>query len=201
MKFPGFRNFREGKVKTGQSDAGENCNEGKTPQEYIDIGYEKILHRLSDELIETIRKSSPYFFEKLVIDLVLAMGYGGSRQDAGALTGKSADEGIDGVINEDRLGLDVIYIQAKKWTAPVGRPEIQKFAGALLGKKARKGIFITTSSFTKEAVEFARSLEAKIILVDGSILTELMIEYGVGVSVVQQYEIKKIDFDYFMEEQ
>ncbi|WP_211249763.1 restriction endonuclease [Solidesulfovibrio alcoholivorans] len=137
----------------------------------------------------------------MVIDLVLAMGYGGSRQDAGALTGKSADEGIDGVINEDRLGLDVIYIQAKKWTAPVGRPEIQKFAGALLGKKARKGIFITTSSFTKEAVEFARSLEAKIILVDGSILTELMIEYGVGVSVVQQYEIKKIDFDYFMEEQ
>ena len=201
MRFPGFKNFREGKIKEVNGGSSENHNEGKTPQEYIDIGYGKIVQKLSSELVEIIKKSSSYFFEKLVVDLVLAMGYGGSRDDAGTLTGRSADEGIDGVINEDRLGLDVIYIQAKKWNNPISRPELQKFAGALLGKKARKGIFITTSTFTKEARSFARSIEAKIVLIDGCKLAEFMIQYNVGVSVEQVYEIKKVDMDYFLEEQ
>lgn len=160
-----------------------------------------MMQEVSGELVENIRRSSAYFFEKLVVDLLLAMGYGDSRTDAGALTGKSADEGIDGIINEDKLGLDVIYVQAKKWENPVGRPEIQKFAGALLGKKAKKGIFITTSCFTREAADFVRSIDAKIILIDGKRLTELMVDYNVGVSVVQRYEIKKVDSDYFSDEQ
>ncbi len=132
-----------------------------------------------------------------MVDLLVKMGYGGNRQDAGKALGKSGDGGIDGIINEDRLGLDVIYIQAKRWEGSVGRPEIQKVAGALQGQRAKKGVFITTSSFTKEAKEYASLIESKIILIDGEHLSRLMVEHNVGVSTVGRYEVKKLDSDYF----
>lgn len=153
---------------------------------------------LEAEVLEQIKASSPAFFERLVVDLVVAMGYGGSHQDAGRAIGRSGDGGIDGIINEDKLGLDVIYLQAKRWDNTVGRPEIQKFAGALQGEGASKGIFITTSTFTKEAIDFSkRNIAAKIILIDGEKLTALMFDHNVAVTRTGFYEIKKIDSDYF----
>ncbi|MEI7996127.1 MAG: restriction endonuclease, partial [Methylococcaceae bacterium] len=140
------------------------------------------------------------FFERLVVDLLVKMGYGGNRQDAGRALGKSGDGGIDGIINEDQLGLDVIYIQAKRWEGVVGRPEIQKFAGALQGQRAKKGVFITTSGFTKDAMDYVSLIESKIILISGEKLASLMAEHNVGVAVVGKYEVKKIDSDYFDEE-
>ena len=151
------------------------------------------------EILETIKKCSPYFFEHLVVDLLVNMGYGGSRKEAGQAVGKSGDEGIDRIIKEDRLGLDIIYIQAKRWDNVVSRPEIQKFAGALLGQSAKKGIFITTSDFSQGAIDYVARIDSKIILINGSRLTELMIEHNVGVTSVAKYEIKKIDSDYFIE--
>ncbi len=159
-----------------------------------------ILQSLADEVLQTVKNCSPSFFEQLVVDVLVKMGYGGTRKDAGKAIGRSGDGGIDGIINEDRLGLDVIYIQAKRWDNPVGRPEIQKFAGALQGQRAKKGIFITTSTFTKEAQEFASRIENKITLVDGETLSQLMIDYNVGVNMVASYELKRIDSDYFIEE-
>lgn len=137
------------------------------------------------------------FFEKLVVELLVAMGYGGSLQDAGRVLGKSGDGGIDGLIKEDRLGLDVIYIQAKRWDSTVGRPEVQKFAGALQGRRAKKGVFIITSEFTREAEQYADLIENKIILVNGRLLAGLMIEHGIGVARVASYEVNRIDSDYF----
>ena len=145
-------------------------------------------------------KCSPYFFERLVVELLLKMGYGGFRQEAGKITRKSADGGIDGIIKEDKLGLDTIYIQAKRWDGTIGSPEIQKFAGALQGQRARKGVFITTSKFTKEALDFASMIENKIILIDGDSLSNLMIDYDIGVSTMNTYLIKRIDSDYFVDE-
>jgi restriction system protein len=155
---------------------------------------------LASEVLEKAKACSPAFFERLVVELLVKMGYGGTREDAGKAIGRSGDEGIDGIINEDRLGLDVIYLQAKRWEATVGRPEIHKFAGALMGKRAKKGVFITTSDYSKEARDFAAHIESKIILVDGKTLADLMIDHGVGVSIVANYEIKRIDSDYFSEE-
>jgi restriction system protein len=155
---------------------------------------------LASELLTRIKGCSPHFFEQLVVDLLVKMGYGGSRQDAGAAIGRSGDEGIDGIIKEDRLGLDAIYIQAKRWERAVGRPEVQQFAGALHGQRARKGIFITTSQFTREAVEYVKAIDTKIVLIDGDHLTNYMIEHDVGVSVVSTYQLKKVDLDYFDEE-
>lgn len=172
----------------------------KTPQEYIELGYQQINSELTESILNQVKSCSPYYFERIVVDLLLAMGYGGSREEAGQVTQKTGDGGIDGIINEDKLGLDVIYIQAKRWEGTVSRPEIQKFAGALMGKKAKKGIFITTSSFTKDAQHFAETIDSKIILIDGERLAQLMIEYNVGVAVSQTYEIKRIDSDYFVEE-
>ncbi len=172
----------------------------KTPQEYIELGYQKLLQDLTADLLTQIKSCQPRFFEHLVMDLLLAMGYGGSRKEAGEVVGGASDGGIDGIINEDKLGLDVIYIQAKRWEGPVGRPEIQKFAGALLGKKANKGIFITTSSFTGEAEDYARSIGSKIVLITGSRLAQLMIEHDVGVTTAQTYEVKRVDTDYFLED-
>ena len=131
---------------------------------------------------------------------MLALGYGGSKSDAGKSIGKSGDEGIDGIINEDKLGLDVIYLQAKKWEGSVGRPEIQKFVGALHGKRARKGVFITTGDFAKTAIEYVKNIDPKVILIDGRSLVTYMIDYNLGVSISSQYEIKKIDSDYFTED-
>lgn len=144
-----------------------------------------------------MKSSPPAFFERLVIDLLVAMGYGGSRQDAGRAIGKSGDGGIDGIIKEDKLGLDVIYVQAKRWEGTVGRPEIQKFAGALQGHRATKGVFITTSSYSRDATEYANLISTKIILIGGEELASLMVEHNVGVSTVGMYELKKIDADYF----
>jgi restriction system protein len=166
----------------------------------LEIGHEKYQEKLLSDLLEQVKQCSPEFFERLVVELLVSMGYGGSFEDAGKAVGRSGDEGIDGIIKEDKLGLDVIYLQAKKWTNPVGSPEIQKFAGALLGKKAKKGIFITTSKFSNGAIDYARNVENKIILIDGEQLTRYMVENNIGVSEVTSYSIKKIDLDYFIEE-
>jgi restriction system protein len=172
-----------------------------TPDETLASAYQTIRNSLASEIIDRVKSCSPYFFERLVVELLVKMGYGGTLQEASALvTRKGSDEGIDGIIKEDRLGLDVIYIQAKRWANVVGRPEIQKFAGALLGQQAKKGVFITTSNFTKDAEDYVKNLTSKIILIDGEQLAEFMIDYNVGVSTVTSYEIKRIDSDYFSED-
>jgi len=173
-----------------------------TPEELMEKSFHNIKRTLAGEILEKIRNVTPSFFEKLVVNLLVKMGYGGSVKDAGKAIGKANDEGIDGTIKEDKLGLDVIYIQAKRWKDGnvVGRPELHKFVGALAGQGAKKGIFITASTFTKEALEYTPKNETKIILIDGIQLAELLIEYNVGVSNQQTYEIKKIDNDYFDEE-
>ena len=152
---------------------------------------------LADELLERIKGCSPKFFELLAVELVVAMGYGGSRVDAGQAIGQSGDDGIDGIINEDRLGLDIIYLQAKRWEGTVGRPVVQAFAGSLEGQRARKGILITTSRFSKEAKEYVTRIEKKIVLIDGERLADLMIDFNIGVTEVSSYVVKKADLDYF----
>lgn len=172
----------------------------KTPDELIEIGVSQINNELSKDLMNYIKNSTPYFFEQLVLDLLISIGYGGADTDNSQLTPRGSDEGIDGIIKEDKLGLDKIYIQAKKWENTVGRPEIQKFVGAVQGKRAKKGIFITTSNFSKEALEYASNLDISVVLIDGITLTNLMIENDLGVSVKDTYKIKKIDTDYFEEQ-
>jgi len=172
----------------------------RTPDELLYESYRTIREALAAELLEKIMSCSPLFFERLVVELLVKMGYGGTLEDAGQVIGKSGDGGIDGIIKEDRLGLDKIYIQAKRWDGTVSRPDIQKFAGALLGNQARKGVFITTSTFSKEAREYVKTIASTIILIGGDELSDLMTDYGVGVSTVANYEIKRIDSDYFVEE-
>lgn len=169
----------------------------ETPEDRLAAAYNNLRDELELNLLEQIKAASPQFLEQLVIDLLVAMGYGGTRQDAGRAIGKSGDGGIDGIIKEDKLGLDEIYLQAKRWEGVVGRPEIQKFAGALQGHRASKGVFITTSSFTREAIEYAGKISTKIILLGGKELVSLMIDHNVGVSTVGVYELKKIDSAYF----
>ncbi len=171
----------------------------QTPEEAIETSYQMIRDNLASELLKQIMACSPAFFEQLVVDLLVKMGYGGSRKDAGQAVGKSGDGGIDGIIKEDRLGLDVIYIQAKRWESNVSRPEIQKFAGALQGHHAKKGVFITTSEFSDSAIEFANRIESKVVLINGETLAKLMIDYNVGVSPTRLYELKSIDSDYFLD--
>ncbi len=196
-----FEEFVEFKSRSKKSDNREDATEEiKTPKEYLEEGYQKIRAELMSELLSLIKRCPPDFFERTVIELLIKMGYGGSRKDAGQAIGKTGDGGIDGIIKEDRLGLDVIYIQAKRWESVVGRPEIQKFAGALQGQRAKKGIFITTSNFSKDATDYASNIDCKIILIDGERLSQLMIDYDLGVSKVASYDIKKIDNDYFTEE-
>jgi restriction system protein len=173
--------------------------EEQTPEEAIEAAHQRLRNDLATELLQQIMSCSPTFFERLVVDLLLKMGYGGTRKDAGQAIGRSGDGGIDGIIKEDRLGLDAIYIQAKRWEGSVGRPEIQKFVGALQGQRAKKGIFITTSSFTSDAASYANMIENKVVLIDGELLAKLMIDNGVGVSSVATYEIKRVDSDYFVE--
>jgi restriction system protein len=168
-----------------------------TPEELFSQAYQRLRSNLESELLEQVKGSTPAFFERLVIDLLVSMGYGGSRRDAGRAIGKSGDGGIDGIIKEDKLGLDVIYIQAKRWEGTVGRPEIQKFAGALQGQRANKGVFITTSNFSREAEEYANIITSKIILINGEQLATLMVDHNVGVSPISAFEIKRIDSDYF----
>jgi restriction system protein len=171
-----------------------------TPSEALEVAYENLRDELADELLAKLKATSPTFFERVVVELLVKMGYGGSRFDAGRAIGKSGDGGIDGIIKEDKLGLDVIYIQAKRWdNTPVGRPDVMQFAGALHGQKANKGIFITTSRFTDEARSYVSQIGSKIVLIDGEQLTNLMIENDVGVSTVSLYPVKRIDNDYFDE--
>ncbi|MDE0503213.1 MAG: restriction endonuclease [Candidatus Poribacteria bacterium] len=186
--------------------SGDNAGNGActgsispTAEESIERDYRQIRCELAEELLQHIRENSPRFFEELVLDLLVKMEYGGSREDAAKAVGRSRDGGIDGIIKEDRLGLDAIYVQAKRWDANVSRPELQKFAGALQGQRARKGIFITTSGFSRDAREFVNNIDSKIVLIDGRQLAKLMIDYNVGVSTVTTYEIKRVDSDYFIE--
>jgi restriction system protein len=199
-QFPEFLEFQNYTQHLEQSISNQSEAEAdttRTPEENLEIAIQKLTQELASELLQTIKNSPPSFFEKLVVDLLVNMGYGGTRKDAGKTVGRSGDGGIDGIINEDRLGLDVIYIQAKRWENSVGRPEIQKFAGALQGFRAKKGVFITTSTFTSEAKEYVSRIDSKIILIDGENLTQLMIENNVGVTPFAVYEVKKIDSDYF----
>lgn len=198
-QYDAFRAFR---IRGRDSDEGSKCGANdvateQTPEDAMATAYQRVRKSLETELLEQIKAASPAFFEKLVVDLLVAMGYGGSRQDAGRAIGRSGDGGIDGMIKEDRLGLDVIYVQAKRWESTVGRPEIQKFAGALQGQRANKGIFITTSSYSREAIEYAAVIATRIILIDGDTLVSLMVDHNVAVARTGIYELKKVDTDYF----
>ena len=195
-QFEEFKKFRSG--SGGETPPGPPSP--RTPEEVLEDAYQNLRDNLANDLLTQLKSTTPKLFEKVVVELLLKMGYGGSRQDAGKAIGGTGDEGIDGIIKEDRLGLDIIYIQAKRWENSVGRPEIQKFAGALQGQRAKKGIFITTSNFTKEAFEYASRIDSKIVLVDGEKLAGFMIDNNIGVSSVSNYEVKKIDTDYFSEE-
>lgn len=200
-RFPEFVEFKS--IRRDKSEENGNGYEtpeltlGQTPHEALESAYERLRSELASEILTSIRGCDPTLFEKIVVELLVKMGYGGSRKDAGRAIGRSGDEGIDGIIKEDHLGLDNIYIQAKRWEATIGRPEIQKFAGALQGQRARKGIFITTSDFTRDALGFVSRIDSKIILIDGATLAKLMIDFGVGVNPVATYQVQKIDSDYF----
>lgn len=202
-QFPEFVEFQTLKKDEGvpREEAPDETST-QTPEETLETSYIKIRKSLAQELINKVMALPPAFFERLVVELLVKMGYGGSMKDAGRAIGKTGDEGIDGTIKEDKLGLDIIYIQAKRWQpgSVVGRPEIQKFVGALAGQGAKKGIFITTSSFTREAHEYTPRNETKIVLIDGVQLAQLMIDYNLGVTTVNTYELKRIDSDYFGED-
>lgn len=204
-KFPDFNLLREGWKKGGNLKDKDTAQiieipDNKTPEEQIESGYQNIRQSLEQEILSTLKTIHPSFFEKIVVELLVKMGYGGSIAEAGKATRYTNDEGIDGIIKEDKLGLDVIYIQAKRWEGTVSRPEIQKFVGALAGQRAKKGVFITTSGFSKDAISYASQMDTKIVLIDGEDLAQYMIDYNLGVSVQNTYEIKKIDSDYFEEE-
>ena len=197
---PGYAEARDRTKDDDSVPQGAPEPDRRTPEERMEQSFEALRESLGREILAKLKAASPSFFERLVVELLVRMGYGGTRKDAGAALGKSGGEGIDGIIKEDRLGLDAIYIQAKRWEQTVGRPEIQKFAGALQGFRARKGIFITTSNFSKEASDYASRIESRIVLIDGAQLWNLMIDFGVGVTSVATYEVKRIDNDYFGEE-
>ena len=203
LKYPSFVAFI--KKSTGQRKKKDKTEEDTTladdapPTEKLYAAYQELRAALKSELLETIMQCSPFFFEKLVVELLINLGYGGSRQEAGKAFAKSSDEGVDGVIKEDKLGLDLIYVQAKRWQTNnhVGEPQIRDFAGALQGKKTKKGVFITTSSFTKGAKQFAKNIGSKIILIDGDQLSDYMIDSNTGVATKEMYALKEIDRDYF----
>lgn len=203
-QYPEFLEFQQLKgTRSGNkasSSRGAPDISTATPSEALETAYENLRDELADELLSRLKKSSPTFFERIVVELLVKMGYGGSRADAGKAIGRSGDGGIDGIIKEDKLGLDVVYVQAKRWdNSPVGRPDVMQFAGALQAQKANKGIFITTSRFTEDARSYVSQIGSKIVLIDGEQLTNLMIENDVGVSTVSTYPVKKIDTDYFDE--
>jgi restriction system protein len=204
-KYPDYRekyySWRRPKTSESFNKLSDDIKETEqTPEEQIANGYKQIRQSLEQEILSKLKSIYPSFFEKIVVELLVKMGYGGSISEAGKATRYTNDEGIDGIIKEDKLGLDVIYIQAKRWDGTVSRPEIQKFVGALAGQRAKKGVFITTSDFSKEAIVYASQMDTKIVLIDGLTLAQYMIDYNLGVSVKNTYEIKKMDSDYFEEE-
>jgi restriction system protein len=197
-QFDEFEEFRQSEPASGAAVASsEISSEGATAEERIDAGSRELRSALSADLLERVREGSWEFFEQLVLDVLKAMGYGGPEGSVERLGGHGGDEGVDGVIREDALGLDLIYVQAKSWQGTVGRPDIQKFFGALHGKRAGKGVFITTSQFSSEAREYAQGVTPRVILVDGRQLAELMIDHNVGVTVRQVFEVKGVNLDYF----
>ncbi len=197
-QFPEFIEFHSAKKE--ENDTATEISISQTPEETLEVAYQSIKKSLAQELRKKVIEQSPAYFEKLVVELLVRMGYGGSIKDAGRATRLTNDEGIDGIIKEDKLGLDFIYIQAKRWDSQaVGRPDIQSFVGALDGQRANKGIFITTSRFAERAKEYVKNITKKVILIDGEQLADLMIEYGLGVSTSAVYEVKKLDNDYFGE--
>lgn len=189
LEFKNYRKEKEPAVVTAEL----------TPEEVLETSYQDLRNKLAHDLLERVKSCSPEFFEKLVITLLVAMGYGGSRIEAGERVGRSGDGGIDGIIKEDKLGLDVVNIQAKRWQNSVGRPEIQAFVGSLAGHRAKKGVFITTSTFTDTAVDYVSRIEQKVVLIDGEQLAQLMIDHDVGVYEDSRYIVKKIDLDSFEE--
>jgi restriction system protein len=199
-QFPEFVEFRTTSQQPKKRSA-EPTIEEQTPEEVLEAGYQGLRNQLAQELLTRVKSSPPKFFEHLVVDLLVAMGYGGSRKDAGEAVGQSGDGGVDGLIKEDKLGLDVVYIQAKRWEGAVGRPVVQAFAGSLEGFKARKGVMITTSRFTPDAYDYISRIEKKIVLIDGDQLGRFMVDYGVGVTDVATYVVKRVDVDYFEEGQ
>ena len=199
-RYPEYLEFKgKGKAEGKVQELDSPMTQG-TPEEELERTFNAIRKRLEGELLDALKTSTPTFFEKVVVSLLVAMGYGGSIEDAGKTTKRTGDDGIDGVIKEDRLGLDVIHLQAKRWSnAVVGRPEIQNFAGSLEGQRGRKGVFITTSSFSNEAREYVSRIEKKIILIDGAELARLCVDFGIGVLNQTSYIVKKIDPDFFDE--
>lgn len=195
-EFIEFQNLSKQEIKQEEKEEEPQ----QTPEEVLDSGYQALRAELAQDLLERIKKSPAKFFENLVVDLLVAMGYGGSRKDAGQAVGQSGDGGIDGIIKEDKLGLDAVYIQAKRWEATVGRPVVQAFAGSLEGQRARKGVVITTSQFSQEAKDYVKVIEKRIVLIEGEQLAQLMIDHGIGIAEVATYTIKKVDTDYFGEE-
>ncbi len=198
-RFPEFVAFRDAAKPDPSISTAETGPSKTTPEEAIEIAYQGLREQLGEEILTRILSCSPGFFEQLVVELLVKMGYGGSRRDAGERIGQTGDGGIDGIIKEDRLGLDTIFIQAKRWQGTVGRPEIQKFVGALQGQRARKGVFITTSSYSSDAIDYASRIDTKVVLIDGKQLSSLMIDFDVGVGPSAAYVIKRIDSDYFEE--
>jgi len=200
-RFPEFIEFRDVSRKSGETATIESVAVAteQTPEEALELAHQSLRLSLAQDILNRILSCSPTFFERLVVELLVKMGYGGSRRDAGERIGQSGDGGIDGIIKEDRLGLDTIFIQAKRWQGSVGRPEIQKFVGALQGQRAKKGVFITTSSYTSEAIDYASRIDTKVVLIDGQLLANLMMDFDVGVSVSASYIVKRIDSDYFEE--
>lgn len=200
-QYPEYVAARQGpktEEETNPSIATEELSQ--SPEERLEYSYQEIRKALAVELLSKVMRASPAFFEELVVSLLVAMGYGGSRKDAGLAVGRAGDEGIDGIIKEDRLGLDQIYVQAKRWQHTVGRPEIQAFVGALHGQRARKGVFITTSTFARNATEYVKNIDSKVVLIDGEQLAQYMIDFDLGVTKVTSYDIKRIDSDFFGEE-
>lgn len=200
-RFPEFIEFRDASRNNRETTTAESIATAteQTPEEALELAHQSLRLSLAQDILSRILSCSPTFFERLVVELLVKMGYGGSRRDAGERIGQSGDGGIDGIIKEDRLGLDTIYIQAKRWQGSVGRPEIQKFVGALQGQRAKKGVFITTSSYTAEAIDYASRIDTKVVLIDGQLLANLMMDFDVGVSVSASYIVKRIDSDYFEE--
>lgn len=197
-QYPEFREFRSRSSKQEETES-LDAGDSDTPEEVLESAYVTIRKNLASEILDRVKSCSPRFFEHLVVDLLLKVGYGRAGEGAGERVGQSGDEGIDGIISEDRLGLEMVYLQAKRWEGTVGRPEIQKFVGALHGRRARKGVFITTGSFSAEATAYVQTIDPKVALVDGKQLAEYRIDFGLGVSLARAYEVKKVDSDYFEE--
>jgi restriction system protein len=198
-QFAEFQDFKASAQSAISTAEPTSVAEVHTPQELLDGSYQELRQALAQEVLDHLKICSPRFFERVVVDLLVAMGYGGSRRDAGRAVGQSGDGGIDGIIKEDKLGLDAIYLQAKRWEGTVGRPVVQGFSGSLDGAKGRKGVLITTSQFSQDAREYVRHIENRIVLIDGRELAQFMIDFGLGVTEVAIYAVKRLDADYFDE--